>query len=116
MRGGICEGETRGVSTRPDDRRRCPLTRETAELSPRGDGAANRLPVAPDLRSIQRMQIEENVREFGGRKNVPLDAALSADEERLNVGTQLLQRAGYRQPGIEVPARAATGKEDARPW
>ena len=59
------------------------------------------------------MQIEQLVLELRGRQHIPLDAALRADEERLDAGSSRTQRARDRQPGIEVSASSSAGENDS---
>ena len=115
MRRRIRERDPGRIAARADHGGRSLLAATRAELAPGAD--ALRAPSSQlfhDLGAIERMQVEQNVRKLGRRQDVALDAASRADEERLDVGSQLHERSRDREPRIEMAARAAAGEEDAR--
>src|SRR6266550_1313041 len=111
MSGGVGERETGGVAASADDGGGPLLVRETCQLPPGAAGATRRLPVVPDLRSVERVQIEQDVRKLRRREDIALDAPLGADEKRLNIGTHLLESARDRESRIQMSAGAAAGEE-----
>ena len=62
------------------------------------------------------MEIKQLEFELGGRKHPSLDPAQGADEIRLGARLDSTDRAGNRQPGIQMSAGAATGEENAHPY
>ena len=94
------------------DEARMPFAHQPVQLAPSAHGAAEGPPVLPDLGAVERMQVEQEVRELGRRQDVALDAALRADEERTDLGARADERAGDRDAGIQVPARPAAREDD----
>ena len=78
--------------------------------APCADARRAASPVLPRRRAIERVQVEQHVRELGRRQHVALDAAPRADEERLDARVEPHERARDGEPGIEVPAGAAAGE------
>src|SRR3954466_1006785 len=57
------------------------------------------------------MQVEEQMREFGARQDLALDATLRADEEGLDLRIALHQLTRDRETRIEMSAGAAAGED-----
>ena len=113
MRAPPRECDTRRVSTSADHCSGLLRRGQRADRAPRTHGTHDGLPVLPRLLSVQRVQVEQRVRELGPRQHVFLDAAPGADEMRLHGGIELHECACDGQSRIEMSTRAAASEEDA---
>src|SRR6185312_4362245 len=80
--------------------------------APRAGEPQRGLPVLPGPRTIERMQIEQQVRELRCRQDITLDTAPGANENRPNARVGSDQCPGNRESWIEVSARAAASEPD----
>ena len=106
------ERDASGVSAGADDRFGAIVARQRRERTPGPHGANRGAPVPPRLLPVERMQVEEHVRELGGWQHVPLDPPLGADEGGGEARIVAHQRPRDGQPGIEVTTGAPAGEPD----
>src|SRR6185437_3887468 len=114
MDDAVGECESGGVASRSDDECRPIALGQRREPPPRANGAGNGSTVLPDRAAIERMQIEQLVRKFRGRKHRALDAAPRADKKGLDSGSRAHERARDRDARVQMSAGAAAGEDDTR--
>src|SRR5215210_4575743 len=112
VRDRICEREPGSISARSHHTHRRLAAHFAGDATPRRHRAANRLPVLPRTRTIERVQIEQLEGKSNLGQYIPLDPPLGTDEERFHAWIGLYQRARDRQPWIEVASCATAGEDD----
>src|SRR6478609_299857 len=111
MRHRVRHRERRGVPAGADHQLRFLRARQAAQLPPHADATDQRLAVVPHRATVERMGVEQRVREFQLRQDVALDAAFRADEERLYRWTRTDESARDGYARIKVSARASARDE-----
>src|SRR5258708_12355573 len=104
----ICQHQSRRIATRADDQGRSLVVHHARNRTPAREGASDRSPVLPDRRPIQRMQVKKEVRKFGLRQHVALDAAQRPDKERFHGRVVSYQLARDGEACVEMSAAPST--------
>ena len=114
MRHGVGLCDTGRVATGANHQSRMLAAGQRAQLAPRAQRATHGAPVLPRPRAIERMEIEEQVREFRTGQHRSLDASTRANEERVCVRVHPYERPRDGEPGIEMTTGTTTRKQHGR--
>lgn len=106
----IRERDAGCITAGADDAPRAFVAGDPRYAAPGAKRPAQRLPVFPGSRTIERMQIEKLVGKLGCWQHASLDASLRANEQGTYRGIDALHGARDGEAGIEMPARATSGK------